>query len=138
MKRRQELNLYAGLRYKALLARERGAKALLVVTGPKSINAGELIPLSFDKAAADSGIVAASISMKAAEALVADSGKNLATIQSKLDKEDHDTAGSFDLLNVHVKICTAVERQKKTDRNVLGLLPPVEGTESPEDCMVVC
>ena len=37
MKRRQELNLYAGLRYKALLARERGAKALLVVTGPKSI-----------------------------------------------------------------------------------------------------
>ena len=71
MKRRQELNLYAGLRYKALLARERGAKALLVVTGTKSTNAGELIPLSFDKAAADSGIVAASISMKAAETLFA-------------------------------------------------------------------
>ncbi len=136
MKRRQELNLYAGLRYKALLARERGAKALLVVTGPKSINAGELLPLSFDKAAADSGIVAASISMKAAEALFADSGKNLATIQSKLDKEDHDTAGSFDLPNVHVNISAVVERQKKTDRNVLGLLPPVEGTESPEYIMV--
>jgi len=136
MKRRQELNLYAGLRYKALLARERGAKALFVVTGPKSTNAGELIPLSFDKAAADSGIIAASISMKAAEALFAGSGKDLATVQSKLDKEDRDVAGSFDLPGIHVKISTAVERQKKIDRNVLGLLPPLENTENPEYVMV--
>ena len=136
MKRRQELNLYAGLRYKALLAREHGAKALLVVTGQKSSNAGELIPLSFDKASADSGIIAASISMKAAEALFAGSGKDLATIQSKLDKEEHDVVGSFDLPNIHVIISTAVERQKKTDRNVLGLLPPAEGTENPEYIMV--
>ena len=136
MKRRQELNLYAGLRYKALLARELGAKALLVVTGPKSPNAGELIPLSFDKAAADSGIVAASISMKAAEALFAGFGKDLATIQSKLDKEERDIAGSFDLANVHVKISVAVERLKKADCNVLGLLPPAEGTENPEFVMV--
>jgi len=136
MKRRQELNLYAGLRYKALLARERGAKALLVVTGQKSINAGELIPLSFDKAAADSGIIAASISMKAAESLFAGSGKDLATIQSKLDKEERDIVGSFDLPDVHVKISAVVERQKKTDRNVLGLLPPPEGTENPEYVMV--
>ena len=134
MKRRQELNLYAGLRYKALLARERGAKALLVVTGSKSTNAGELIPLSFDKASADSGIITASISMKAAEALFAGSGKDLATIQSKLDKEERDIVGSFDLPNVHVNISAVVERQKKTDRNVLGLLPPMEGTEKPRVC----
>ncbi|MDO8141593.1 MAG: M28 family peptidase, partial [Candidatus Brocadiales bacterium] len=136
MKRRHELNLYAGLRYKALLARERGAKAILVVNGPKSLNAGELIPLSFDKASADSGIIAASISIKTAEALFAGSGKDLATIQSRLDKEDRDTAGSFDLPNVQVKISAAVEREKKTDRNVLGLLPPPEGTENPEYVMV--
>ena len=136
MKRRQELNLYAGLRYKALLARERGAKALLVVTGPKSTNAGELIPLSFDKASADSGIPAASISMKATEALFAGSGKDLATIQSKLDKEERDIVGSFDLPNVHVKISAAVERLKKADCNVLGLLPPAEGTENLEFVMV--
>lgn len=136
MKRRQELNLYAGLRYKALLARERGAKALLVITGPKSPNAGELIPLSFDKASADSGIIVASISMKTAEALFAGSGRDLVTIQSKLDKEERNVVGSFDLPNVHVKIATAVERLKKTDRNVLGLLPPSEDTENPEYVMV--
>ena len=32
---------YADLRYKAMAARQRGAKALLVVTGPRSPNAGE-------------------------------------------------------------------------------------------------
>ena len=74
--------------------------------------------------------------MKAAEALFAGSGKDLATIQSKLDKEERDIVGSFDLPNVHVKISAVVERQKKTDRNVLGLLPPAEGTENPEYVMV--
>ena len=44
--------------------------------------------------------------------------------------------GSFDLPNVHVNISAVVERQKKTDRNVLGLLPPMEGTENPEYVMV--
>ena len=136
MKRRHELNLYAGLRYKALLARERGAKALLVVAGPKSPNAGELIPLSFDKASADSGIIAVSISGKAADTLFAGSGKNLATIQSKLDKEEHDIVGSFDLPGIQVKISTAVERLKKTDRNVIGLSPSSEGMENPEFVMV--
>jgi hypothetical protein len=38
--RRAELNLYSGIRYKAMLAREAGAKALQVVTGPNSPNAG--------------------------------------------------------------------------------------------------
>ena len=40
--RRAQLNRYAGLRYKAMLARERGAKAVLVATGPNSPHAGEL------------------------------------------------------------------------------------------------
>src|SRR5262249_48558293 len=43
--RRAQLNRYAGLRYKAMLAREHGAKAILVVTGPNSPNPGEVLPL---------------------------------------------------------------------------------------------
>ncbi len=53
---------YSDLRYKAMAARQRGARALLVVTGPRSPNAGELVPMSFDTAIAGSGIPAASIS----------------------------------------------------------------------------
>ena len=41
---RATLGRYSGLRFKALSARQRGAKALVVVTGPNSPNAGEVIP----------------------------------------------------------------------------------------------
>jgi hypothetical protein len=53
---------YSDLRYKAMAARQRGARAVLVVTGPRSPNAGETIPMTFDTALAGSGIVAASVS----------------------------------------------------------------------------
>ena len=46
-------------------------RAVLVVTGPNSPNAGETIPMSFDTALAGSGIVAASISGSVADALFA-------------------------------------------------------------------
>ena len=52
---------YSGLRFKALAARERGAAGLIVVTGPRSPNAGALVPLRFDTAVSDSGIVAATV-----------------------------------------------------------------------------
>ena len=68
---KNQLARYSDLRYKALVARQRGAKALLVVTGPHSPNAGETIPMSFDTALAGSGIVAASISAAVADVLFA-------------------------------------------------------------------
>ncbi len=123
-KRRQELNRYAGLRYKALIARTRGAKALLVVTGPTSPNAGQLAALTFDSNIGGSGIVAASISGRVAEQLFQGSGKDLKTLQAALDKEDPHAEGSFALTNARVKLNAAVEHIKKQDRNVLGMIPP--------------
>lgn len=118
-KRRQELNRYAGLRYKAMIAREHGAKGILFVAGPNSPNPGELAPLNFDSTQAGSGIVAASISSNVARAMLPD----LKTVQSALDKEDPHTPEGFALTNVRVQISTTVERIRKEDRNVLGYLP---------------
>jgi Tol biopolymer transport system component len=135
-KRRQELNRYAGLRYKALIARTRGAKALLVISGPNSPNPGGLAALSFDSSLAGSGIVAASISTNVAQAILAASGKDLQTLQNALDKEDPHAEGSFRIPNVKLKITTAVERIKKTDHNVLAILPP-GGADSATDYLLV-
>jgi len=132
MKRRQELNVYAGLRYKAMIAREHGAKALLVVTGPNSQNAGEVAPLSFDRSVANSGVVAASVSGKVADAMFAAAHKNLKEVQSGLDQENPHFEGTFALPNIKVRILAGVERIKKTDHNVVGLLPasaPDKGEE---------
>ncbi|MFQ6114826.1 MAG: M28 family peptidase, partial [bacterium] len=122
MKRRQELNVYAGLRYKAMIAREHGAKALLIVSGPTSPKAGELVPLSFDNSLSGSGIVAASISGKVANVLFSGSGKDLKTVQSELDVENPHAEGGFLLPDVKVKISAGIERIKKPGRNVIGLL----------------
>ena len=134
--RRQQLNRYAGLRYKAMQAREHGAKAFLVVAGPNSPNAGKLIPLDFDSSLADSGIVAASISNTVANALFAPSGKDLKDVQSGLDVENPHFLGQFPLPDVKIKLVVSVEKVKKTDQNVVALLPPPELTDDTEYVIV--
>ena len=124
------------LRYKAMLAREHGAKAFLVVAGPNSPNAGELIPLDFDSSLADSGIVAASISDTVANTLFAPSGKDLKEVQSGLDVENPHFVGQFPLPHVKVKIVVSIEKVKKTDQNVAALLPPPESTDNTEYVIV--
>ncbi len=121
--RRAHLNRYSGLRYKAMMARERGAKAVLVVTGPNSPNAGELLPLTGDGSSAGSGIIAASISGEMATALLLPCGKNLKDLQKSLDAENPHAEGGFVLPKVKVHVAAAVEHIRKTDRNVIACLP---------------
>ncbi len=126
--RRAQLNRYAGLRYKAMMARERGAKAVLVVTGPNSPQAGELLPLSGDGSLAGSGVLAASITTEVAEALLAPSGKKLKDLQAGLDTENPHAEGSFVLPKVRVALTLGLEHIKKADRNVVAMIPPL-GTD---------
>ncbi|RKU25925.1 peptidase M28 [Candidatus Poribacteria bacterium] len=134
--RRQELNRYAGLRYKAMQARENGALAFIIVAGPNSPNAGKLIPLDFDSSLADSGIVSASISSKVANTLFANYEMKLGEVQSGLDTENPHFLGRFPLPHVKAKIVVSIEKVKKTDNNVLAQFPPNETTESPEYIVV--
>ncbi len=122
-KRRLELNRYAGLRYKAMMARERGARAILFVTGPNSPNAGELAPMTFDSSLAGSGIVALSISSNVTDGILQSAGKDMKSLQTALDSENPHAEGGFLVPNVRVEVTAAVEQIKKTDRNVLALLP---------------
>lgn len=119
--RRQELNRYAALRYKALIARERGAKAILVVSGPNSPNAGSLIPLSSDGTASGSEILAATITGEAAGKIIAASGKSLQDLQSALDQENPHAEAIPTLTNTTLSIHISLDHEKKTDRNVIAI-----------------
>jgi hypothetical protein len=121
---------YSDLRYKALAARQRGARGILVVTGPASPNAGETIPMTFDTALAGSGISAASISARVADAILGD--KPLKELQKALDGGNPHVAGVATGSAVQLK--TVVVRQKHEGRNVVAYLPataPVTGTDRP-------
>lgn len=127
--RRAQLNRYAGLRYKAMMARERGAKAVLVVSGPNSPGAGELLALTNDGSHSGSGIVAVSINTAVGDALLAPSGKKLKDLQDGLDTENPHAEGGFALPKVRVNVGVGVEHLKKTDRNVVAVLSPTGGND---------
>ena len=123
-KRRAQLNRYSGLRYKAMLARERGAKAVLVVAGPASAQAGELLGLSSDNTVAGSEIVAHTVGLDVAEALLAGAGKTLKQVQAELDNENPHIPGGFALPGVRVELESGVVHRKGHDRNVVAAIPP--------------
>ena len=127
-KRRQALNRYAGLRYKALIARNHGAKAILVVTGPNSPNAGKLASLTYETGTSSSGIIAASISGDVAQKIFTVAHKDLAAIQKELDRENPHAETGFSIPRLKLRISTGVRHVKKSDRNVIGILPP-HGTD---------
>ena len=118
---------YSDLRYKAMAARQRGAKAMLVVTGPRSPNAGELAPMTFDTALAGSGIVAASITGDVAKQIFRGvPGRALDDVQKSLDSGNPHAAG-FAIPDVNVRVHVEVVREKQTARNVLAYLPASDG-----------
>ena len=126
---------YSDLRYKAMAARQRGARALLVVTGPRSPNPGELVPMTFDTAIAGSGIPAASVTAAVADALFA-SGKPLRDAQQELDTGNPHAAG-FDLPGVSATLTTLVVRERKTARNLVAYLPATTPNVTAEKPWVV-
>ncbi len=120
---RSKMARYSGLRYKALQARERGAKALLVVTGPRSPNAGETVPMTFDTAISGSGIVAASISGEVAGKIFGSvAGKDLEEVQKSFDDGNPHVAG-FAIPGLEVTLETAIERETQIGHNLVGVLP---------------
>lgn len=135
---RQLLSRYSGLRYKALNARELGARAVLVVAGPRSGNAGETIPMTFDTALSGSGILAASVSGEVAQRIFSHvEGKTLEQVQEALDTGNPHVQG-FDIPGLTLTLEAKVKREKREGNNVLGYLPAnVEVDQQEEDLIVL-
>lgn len=131
------LSRYSGLRYKAMQARERGAVGLLVVTGPRSPNAGEVIPMSFDTAISGSGIVAASVSGDVAAALFSViEDRSLEQVQESMDDANPHVAG-FELPGVEVELTAAVKREKRTGTNLVGYIPGAAPDATPKPWVIL-
>ncbi len=112
---------FAALRYKASIAREKGARALLVATGPLTKDvADDLVAMRTDAAFADAGIVAVSVKRPVAEALFAESGTTLEAAQRAIDAAKK--PASFALPAVKASVVADVTPRRVTTRNVIGLL----------------
>lgn len=114
---------YSELRFKAAALRRRGARGMVVVTGPRSPGAGRLVRMTADAAVADSGIAAVSVTGEVAEALFERvPERTLEEAQAELDSGNPHVAG-FEI-PVEVTVDARVSRERRTGYNVVGYLPP--------------
>ncbi len=125
---RAALNRGASLRAKAAVARELGAVGMVIFTGPRSENAGELVAGSFDIAApGGQGILAVSVDGAAGERLFAGSGRTVAEVQDALDRGEME---SFPLPGA-ATLDVRLRRDRSRGVNVAGLLPSASGDFAP-------
>jgi Tol biopolymer transport system component len=123
--RRNQLTNFASLRYKALTARQKGARGLLIASGPNSKVVEQLVTMGFDASLASSGVAAVSITDATANKLLAGAGKSLKELQDRLDTGD--LMGGIECGDLKLAAHIAIEQEKKMGRNVLGML--CKGTE---------
>ena len=116
----QHLARHSSLRYKAMVARDRGARGLMIVSGPNSRVREELVPLSFDASSAGFSLPAISITNQMAQELLTGMGKDLGALQNSLDEGDPVMGFSIPDVEVEARIDIVQERLKA--RNVLALL----------------
>ena len=113
---------FTPLRLKVSTARDRGARAVLIVTGPLTPDAkDELVPLRGDASLADAGIPAFTVKRAVAEALLAPSGDTLEAVQRKLDESSR--ASPLPLAGVTLEAVADLTPRRSATCNVVGLLP---------------
>ncbi len=134
--RRDDLTRYASLRHKALVARQKGAKGLIIASGPNSKVVDQLVPMSFDASLATSGIAAISITDALADKLLKPAGKTLKELQDKLDTGD--LMGGIECGKLQLAATIDIRQEKKRGRNVLGVLPAKANPDPHVAPLIVC
>jgi len=112
---------FLSLRLKAMTAREKGACALLLATGPLDDEKGELLRLRYDLAFADAGIPCMHIKRAVADSILRYAGTSVKETQEKLRSSLK--PGSFPISGVSVSLTSDVQKERSRTKNVIGLLP---------------
>jgi Tol biopolymer transport system component len=134
--RRNELTRYTSLRFKALTARQKGARGLIVCSGPNSKVVEQLVPMGFDASLASSGIATISVRDAVADKLLSSAGKTLKELQDKLDGGE--LMGGIECKGMNVAAHISIEQEKKRGRNVLGILPAGNEPNGHVAPLVIC
>ena len=120
------LNRYSNIRYKAMIARDRGALGLIIVSGPNSQVKDQLVALQSDGAFSETSLHIVSVTDAVAESLLSESGHKLKSLQSELDQGKKVTP--FFIPRLKLSSYIQLEREQKTGTNVLGELKPNSST----------
>jgi aminopeptidase YwaD len=117
---RGELYRHSSFREKARVARDKGAKGLIIVSGPADDAEDVLVKLRHDRAIASSGLAMISLKRVIAESLFVRYSKDLQVIQDSIRSSKKPI--TFDLPGVVASMQTDVVQVKSETANIAGYL----------------
>lgn len=120
-KQRIQFNQVSRLHHKALVAKQRGAKGLLVATGPRHTGVKKLMDLRLDGAGAPAAIPIIQISNEWAQAILTPSKINLAEWQKVLDRGEMRAVSELQKVTAQAQV--DLQDQKTKGHNVIAYLP---------------
>lgn len=118
--RRQHLSTRSSLRYKAMTLRDRGARGMIVVSGPTAVVREELIPLGRDGNASATSLPIVSVTNEVAAGWLASVDKDLKQLQETLDTGA--LSMGFPIEGLQIEAAIDIRQEKSNGRNVLGRL----------------
>jgi Tol biopolymer transport system component len=110
----------SALRYKAMLAREKGAAALLLVTASADDSADTVLKLKYDNSNTDAGLPVFSVTRSVVNEWLKQNKLNIDSLRSKIVRTA--SPASVELKNLTVSLTSEVIQIRKKTSNVLGLL----------------
>jgi Zn-dependent M28 family amino/carboxypeptidase len=124
---------FGTLHKKIFYARQNGAKGMIVMSGPNSQVRKQLVPLQNDFSPSGSSIAAISVTDEVAEKMLAAAGKDIKTLQDKLDQGS--PVMGFDLNGFQVGANIDIKKITGKGRNVVGRL--LAGETPSADAVIV-
>ena len=112
-----EFGPFTSLRYKVSKAKELGAKAILIVTGPQDSDEDKLMKLAFDQTTGNAGIPSVNVTRAAAERILPAS---LGEIQKGINEAK--SPRSFLVKDVSLLLQTDVQEIREMTENLVGFL----------------
>ncbi|HKR58329.1 MAG TPA: M20/M25/M40 family metallo-hydrolase [Pyrinomonadaceae bacterium] len=117
---------YDDVRWKAIAARNAGARALLVIANESNFEADRLSRLRYDNSAGDAGLPVVAISRQAGEVMLAADSSVLAEIEKRLKAKSTATAAEqapkLPQYPILITLSTDLVRREADAANVIGIL----------------
>ena len=119
-----DFSRYTSLRYKAMKAREKGAVAVMIASGPADEeDENYLVKSGFGHRGASVGIPVVYLTMKSAIDIIEHAGKDLKEVQEQMNEQRESVTFT---IPIFAEIETDVEKVPATSTNIVG---GVEGTD---------
>ena len=119
-----DFNRYSSLRYKAMKARENGAVAVMIASGPADEeDENYLVKSGFGHRGASVGFPVVYLNMKSAIDIIEHAGRDLKEVQEKMNEQRESV--TF-IIPIFAEIETDVQKVPATSTNIVG---GVEGTD---------